>query len=200
MERLEGWGFVEWSHCNDLTQDINYPTNMLYYAFKRTLAELFGMTELVAEAACLRAQIRRESRMGLFFCDNAVYGEDGAARLSGEVTETCQYYAFFTGVATREEDGDLWQVMLDVFGPGRTKNDAYPNISPSNAFIGNYLRCELLAAAGRTVELERDIRGYFGGMAERTGTLWEHDRESASCDHGFASHVLIWLDRLGYLK
>ena len=30
---------------------------------------------------------------------------------------------------------------------------------------------------------------YFGFMAERTGTLWEHDSTYASCNHGFESYV-----------
>ena len=69
----------------------------------------------------------------------------------------------------------------------------------ANAFIGNYLRLELLAGAGLYDRLEMDIRGYFDYMAKQTGTLWEHDREGASCNHGFASHVLVWLDMLGYI-
>ena len=200
LERLPGWVFVEWSHCNDLTQDINYPTNMLYYRFKQTMAEVYGMPELHTEAEQLRKTIRRESHMELFFCDNAVYQSDGCARISGEATETCQYYAFFTGVATPEEDARLWQVMLDDFGPKREKTGAWQEIAKSNAFIGNYLRLELLSHAGRLSELESDIRSYFSGMAQRTGTLWEHDRTSASCNHGFASHVLVWLDKLGFLN
>jgi alpha-L-rhamnosidase len=47
--------------------------------------------------------------------------------------------------------------------------------------------------------MEEDIRGFFLPMAEKTGTLWEHMNTTASCNHGFASHVLVWLDRLGYL-
>jgi alpha-L-rhamnosidase len=31
-------------------------------------------------------------------------------------------------------------------------------------------------------------------MAERTGTLWENVDVSASCNHGFASHVIYWLN------
>ena len=30
-------------------------------------------------------------------------------------------------------------------------------------------------------------------MAERTGTLWEHDRANASCNHGFASYAAALL-------
>lgn len=200
LERLPGWIFVEWSRCNELVQDINYPTNMLYYRFKLTMAELYGIERLADEAARLRETIRRQSRMDLFFCDNAVYTDKGVAKLSGEATETCQYYAFFTGVATPDEDAELWNTMLNDFGPDRDRNGKWKHIGKSNAFIGNYLRLELLAKAGKYAELENNIRGYFYGMAERTGTLWEHDNECASCDHGFASHVLVWLDLLGYLK
>jgi alpha-L-rhamnosidase len=53
--------------------------------------------------------------------------------------------------------------------------------------------------AGEKEKLEQNIRGYFDYMALRTGTLWENDTPHASCNHGFASHVLVWLDYLGYL-
>ena len=41
-----------------------------------------------------------------------------------------------------------------------------------------------------------NITDYFYYMAERTGTLWEHTGTTASCDHGFASYVICWLDEL----
>ena len=42
----------------------------------------------------------------------------------------------------------------------------------------------------------KNIRGYFLNMARKTGTLWENDGDYASCNHGFASHVIYWLDKL----
>ena len=36
-------------------------------------------------------------------------------------------------------------------------------------------------------------------MADLTGTLWENDGAYASCNHGFASHVIYWMDKLGLL-
>ncbi len=199
LDKLKGWVFVEWSKCNYLVQDINYPSNMLYYLFKKVLCELYGDDELGKEAAVLRKVIREKSKTDMFFCDNSVYGEDGAAYLSGEVTETCQYYAFFTGVATIEEDPDLWNTMVDDFGPERAQTGKWEKIYPSNAFIGNYLRCDLLRMNGLNDKLDENIRGYFDYMAKTTGTLWEHNNTSASCNHGFASHVLVWLDHLGYI-
>lgn len=198
LERLESWIFVEWSRCNQLVQDINYPSNMLYYALLNAVGRLYGDTALTEKAAHLKEVIRKASRLGTFFCDNAVT-RDGTATLSGECTETCQYYAFFTGVADPETDKVLWETMVCAFGAKRKETGAYPEIHFSNAFIGNYLRCELLLKNGLTEQLDADIRGYFLGMANRTGTLWEHDSTYASCNHGFASHVLVWLDALGYL-
>ncbi len=198
--KLKGWVFVEWSECNNLCQDINYPTNMLYYMFKSALGELYSDASLINEAEKLKEAINRESRIGLFFCDNAVLDENGQAKLSGKITETCQYYAFFCGITDRERDAELWSTLVSDFGSERKKHNKWPNIYFSNAFIGNYLRCELLKNAGLKEILEKDIRGFFDYMAKETGTLWEYDSPGASCNHGFASHVLIWLDFLGYIE
>lgn len=200
LQDLDGWIFVEWSRCNELVQNINYPTNMLYYRFKRVLASLYGDAELEREARDLRRVIRAQSKGTLFFREHAVRAEDGRMTVSEEVTETCQYYAFFMGVASREEDGALWKTLVEDFGPSRRECNRYPHVHFSNAFIGNYLRLELLAGAGLLDLLEENIRKYFDYMAKRTDTLWENDTECASCNHGFASHVLVWLERLGYLK
>ena len=104
-------------------------------------------------------------------------------------TETCQYYAFFTGVATKELYPELWRTLSTEFGPDRVKNGVYPEIHPSNAFIGNFLRLELLCRNGYYARLLEEIKGYFLYMVDRTGTLWEHKDTCASCNHGFASYV-----------
>ncbi|MBQ3507669.1 MAG: hypothetical protein IJA91_03880, partial [Clostridia bacterium] len=75
----------------------------------------------------------------------------------------------------------------------------YPEIWPANAFIGNYLRLDLLDRHGLKDELYDNIKGYFTYMADQTGTLWELVANQASCNHGFASHVIYWMDRLGLL-
>lgn len=198
LEKLDGWIFVEWSRCNQLVQDVNYPTNMLYHLFKRVLSKLYEFPRLSEETVKLKVTIRKQSKRELFFVENSVYDETGISKLSGEITETCQYYAFFTGVATLEEDGELWKVLLNDFGPKRDPNGKWKEVWQSNAFIGNYLRLELLDRAGEFRKVEENIRDYFITMAEKTGTLWEHNQETASCNHGFASHILIWLNHLGY--
>lgn len=41
MENLKGWVFVEWSKANELTQDVNYPSNMLYSVTLKTAEKLY---------------------------------------------------------------------------------------------------------------------------------------------------------------
>ena len=83
--------------------------------------------------------------------------------------------------------------MTEHFGPHRKQTKAYPEIHMANAFIGNYLRLELLSRCGMAEKVLDEVKAYFLPMAERTGTLWEHDDVRASCNHGFASHIVhVW--------
>ncbi len=210
LEKLDKWVFVEWSKCNELTQDINFPTNMLYAKTLRAASNLYGDSSFAQKAEALKKTINEKAfTENGFYCDNAVYGEDGIAKLSGLCTETCQYYAFFCDIATPEEKPELWQRMLHDFGPERIVPNQWPNftpeakwknIYPSNAFIGNYLRLELLFRYGEQEKLIENIRGFFTKMADLTGTLWENDSTTASCNHGFASHVVYWMDRMGMVS
>ena len=194
LEKLESWVFLEWSRSNQLVQDINFPSNMLYARMLEAVAVLYGDDALRTKATSLKETIRHKCFLGDFFCDNAVYDDDGVARLSGEATESCQYYAFFTGVATPRTFPKLWETLVNDFGPDRRTKGSYPQIAFANAFIGNYLRLELLYREGLTEKVVENIDGYFHYMAERTGTLWENVDVSASCNHGFASHVIYWLN------
>ncbi len=200
LEKLPGWIFVEWSRANSLVQDVNFPTNMMYAAMKDALARLYGDDELAIEARAMREAIRHLSLTDSgFFCDNLVYNEAGRLVPSGETTEACQYYAFYTDTATPESDPALWRILSEEFGFERRKSGAYPQVAHANAFIGNYLRLDLLCRYGLFDRLVKDIRDYFTYMAEKTGTLWENESTSGSCNHGFASHVLVWLDKAGLL-
>ena len=86
--------------------------------------------------------------------------------------------------------------FLEEFGPNRTEEGKWPDIYPANAFIGNYLRLDMLLGLGYRETVKKNIEGYFGYMANTTGTLWENISTVASCNHGFASYVLCWLDQL----
>ncbi len=194
LEKLESWVFVEWSKANELVQDVNFPSNFLYAAMKKTMGRIYGDDALLAEGEALLKTAREWalSGEGVFFCDNAVR-ENGNLVLSGECTEVCQYYAFYFGAATREANPELFRILTGDFGPQRKETKLWPEIYFANAFIGNYLRLDLLQRWGMKEKLIEEIKGYFTFMAERTGTLWENDTPKASCNHGFASHIVCWL-------
>ena len=172
---------------------------MLYARLLDTCGQLYGDSDLTDKAAKLRATILDMSMTESgFFCDNALR-QDGKLVLSGERTESCQYYAFFCDIVTPESHPWLWETLLHDFGYDRATRGLYPEIYPANAFIGNYLRLDLLDRYGCREALYDNIKGYFTYMADKTGTLWENVGDYASCNHGFASHVLYWMDHLGLL-
>ncbi len=200
LEKLESWVFLEWSRSNELTQDVSFASNMLYARFCADLGRLYGDAALIEKADALRRTILEMSMTESgFFCDNALRTDAGLV-LSGERTESCQYYAFFCDIATPESHPALWETLVRDFGYDRHEKGLYPEIYPANAFIGNYLRLDLLDRYGLRDELYDNIKGYFTYMADRTGTLWEHSGDYASCNHGFASHVIHWMGRLGLVQ
>jgi hypothetical protein len=167
---------------------------MLYAAALDAAGRLYDAPALRAKAGRLRAVIREQAFDGRFFVDNAVRA-GGRLRPTGHRTEVCQYYAFFFDVAAPEAYPALWETLLRAFGPGRKATGAFPEVHPAGMLNGYYLRLELLVRYGCLREALADVRDYFLSMAERTGTLWEHDAPSASCCHGFASYVVQVLYR-----
>ena len=152
------------------------------------------------KAERIRETIRRLAFCNGYFCDNAVRNEKGELVLSGECTESCQYYAFFCDVATPETYPELWETLVRDFGFDRRTTKKHPEIHFANAFIGNYLRLDLLRRYGYDEMLLQNIRSYFTYMAECTGTLWEYEQSHKSLNHGFASHVLYWMEALGLVE
>jgi len=198
LEKLPGWVFVEWSKANEFVQDVNYPSNMLYARVLEAVARLYALPEQARQAARVRETIRRQSFDGEFFVDNA-RRRDGNLQVTRNRSEVCQYYAFFFGVATPESHPKLWQRLVHDFGPKRRQTKAFPEVHPANQFVGNVLRLELLSRAGLSQQVADEAFGYWLHMADTTGTLWEHDGDYASCNHGFASHAVhvLYRDVLG---
>ena len=194
LENLQGWNFIEWSRANDpdLVNGDNFPTNMLYMRMLKCVSALYKDLILERKADRLRKNIRKRSFNGMFYTDNEHRDKNQLVN-PGICTEVCQYYAFFTGVATVKEDSELWKIMKNKFGPIRSTINDYPEIAGTNVFIGKYLRIELLYRQGLFEEVIKEIKEVFLGMAKETGTLWEHTLPTASCNHGFASYVLYWL-------
>ncbi len=199
LEGLKGWVFLEWSDANKFTQDVNYPSNMLYAGALAAAGRMYGKPEMLAESERVRDAIRRQSFDGSFFVDNAVR-DAGALKVTRNRSEVCQYFAFFFDVATPRTHEALWNTLQQKFGPNRKKQGLYPEIHPANAFIGNVLRLELLSRFGFEQQAVEESRDYLLYMADRTGTLWEDAVDpGASLDHGFASHVVncLYRDVLG---
>ncbi len=198
LEKLPSWVFVEWSKANEFVQDVNYPSNMLYAGALAAAGRMYGRPELNVKADQVREAVRRQSFDGQFFVDNAVR-TDGNLVVTKNRSEVCQYFAFFFDVATPDTHGRLWQVLRDEFGPNRKETRAYWDVHVANSFIGNMLRFELLSRFDNQQQILDESTAYLSYMAERTGTLWENDGAYASCNHGFASHIVhtLYRDVLG---
>jgi alpha-L-rhamnosidase len=202
LEKLDGWVFVEWSKANELVQDVNYPSNMLYSAALSSAARLYRNDSWLKKSALIKQTIRKQSFNGTFFVDNAVRGTDGKLQVTKNTTEVCQYYAFFFNVATPDTYPDLWKKLTTEFGPNRNDKTTWPDVYKANAFIGNYLRLDILSGYGLQGQLLGEIQDYFYNMARITGTLWENMGSQASCNHGFASYIghVLYRDILGISK
>lgn len=188
LEKLDGWNFVEWSKANSWVQDVNYPTNFLYSEMLRTAGKLLNRNELITKAERVEKTALEKSFNGEFFTDNAVY-ENGVLKSTGNISETCQYYALrFCSVDLNDPKYSvLKNAIMNVFGPKRTTE--YPEIEKSNAFIGMYVRTEVMLKLKLYDKLLEDIKGYFGYMAKSTETLWENSEPHGSLNHGFASYA-----------
>lgn len=192
LENLESWICVEHSKAAEFVQDVSYPTNMLYSKMLRSVYALYKDEQSLQKAEHVARKVREQSYNGTFFEDNRIRVND-VLKQTGNITETCQYYAFFTGVATKKEYPELYERMLHSFGPKRDVHKVYPNVYPSNAFIGNYLRLLYFYGQGEKMQVFKECKDYFLYMANRTMTLWEHDKAHASCDHAFASYPAIFI-------
>ncbi|RHJ82451.1 family 78 glycoside hydrolase catalytic domain [Parabacteroides sp. AM08-6] len=199
LEKLDKWVFVEWSAANSFVQDVNYPSNMLYAGMLDAAGNIYNDSSLKKEAEKVRKVIRKQSFDGQFFSDNAVRKNGKLEVQRNNQTEVCQYYAFYFNVATPELYPELWQRLLNEFGPKRKINNPYPSIHFANAFIGNYLRLEILSRYGHIRQLMNESLDEYLIMAKTTGTLWENMTTVASCNHGFASHIahVFYRDILG---
>lgn len=197
LENLPRWVFVEWSKANDFVKGVNYPNNMIWAATLDAVDRLYGRPDLAAEADRMRGVIRKRSFDGSWFRDQALRAPDGSLSETQESTETCQYYAFYFGVATKELYPDLHRRLTVEFGPNRMGRGLYPRIWPSAPFIGNFMRLDWLGREGLVAKEISEMKGYFGYMADRTGTIWENadSADNGSCCHGFASHVAVFVIR-----
>ena len=187
LEKLENWVFVEWSKANELVQDVNFPSNMLYAATLRSAARLLGEPKLAKQAKRIESTIRKLAWKEGCFADNAVRSESGELLVTDHASEVCQYYAFYFGIASPRRHEALWRRLV--------KAD-YGELYPANVFVGKIMRLELLIRHGEFTAARRELLGSYLPMAKETGTLWELFQKTVSCNHGFTSYVAVLIDQL----
>lgn len=191
LENLESWVFVEWSKANDdaYIEGVNFPSNMMYAYALMEAGNLYRVPKWIQKAHKIYESIRKLSFNGKFFVDNALR-VNGKLTATTNISEACQYYAFFSKTASKEEYPELYTTLLEHFGAKRDETKVYPEVAKSNAFIGNFLRLISFVENGDNQVIKDECIAYFGKMAELTGTLWEMDDPGyGSLNHGFASYV-----------
>jgi alpha-L-rhamnosidase len=162
---------------------------MLYAKSLEVAGHLYKIPDYLAHAEKIRERIRNQAMNGIFFVDHSVR-ENGQLELqTGNMTEVCQYYAFYFDVANHESDPELFQFLVENVSLDNKEAIQEVGLHPCNAFIGNYLRMEILSRHNLQKKLLPEIEEGFLTMANTTGTLWEHTKPTASCNHGFASHA-----------
>ncbi len=194
LENLDGWVFIEWSKANDYIDGIHFPTNMLYYGTLLNYAKKIGNNDLLEKAEKIKKTIIELSFNGEFFEDHLLR-KDGKAVRVGEVSETCQYFAFFFGIADKENFTKLYNIIINDLGIKRDINKVYPSLVSSNLITGMYLREEILFKEGEHALMLDEIKQIYYPMAVQTGTLWECIDSSAtySFNHGLTSCVASWI-------
>ncbi len=190
LEDLEGWNFVEWSKANDWTSGVNFPTNMLYSKVLSIVGNWFDDEKLLNKSKDIKEKVIKMSFDGKFFKDQALRDKEGNLVLQNNISEVCQYYSFIFGVADEENFKDLKNMLVEEF---KTESKMHENVERVNAFMGMYMRMELLLKWGYNDLLLEDIKAFFGHMADITGTLWEHKAMTNSLNHGFASYIVVLL-------
>lgn len=194
LENLEGWVFIEWSAANEAShvEGVNIPSNITYAAALEKAAYLLNDKVLKEKSQRITEWIKSNAFSDVFLTDNLVRDENNKLVKTNLFTETCQYYAFWSGCIDKKEYPALYAELMDKLGLNR-KDGYLPNVGKANVIFGLYMRLDLLMDDGKYDEAYREIKKIFLPMARRTGTLWEHCGIGASCNHGFASYVIKWL-------
>ncbi len=194
LEDLEGWVFVEWSDAGQKERlcGVNTVSNITYARALVSAGYLLDNDKYIKKAQVMRKNIKEYAFNGEFFVDNLVRDESGKLIRTEYLSEVCQYAAFWFECATKEEYSATYAELMNNLGVQR-KDGYRPEIAKANVFYGLYMRMDLIVREGKkNVVLDECIK-LFLPMAERTGTLWELNDPGASCNHGFASYVLVWL-------
>lgn len=168
------------------------PSNICYAAVLDAAGKTYAIPAWCEKAARVRERVRALAFDGRFFVDNLVRDGEGRLVRTKNLTEVCQYYAFWFDCADRPHYPALFEELTERLG-GRRAEGYLPGMEKPNVMYGIYMRIDLLMRAGERRKVLEECIQVFGKMAERTGTLWENNNISASCDHGFASYAARWI-------
>ena len=190
LEDLESWVFIEWSVANDPSHisGVNIPSNMTYAKALSSVARLYGDEALAEKSERIKKAIVRLGFDGKVFKDNLIRKE-GVLVLTENYSETCQYYALFCGISQRES---FERFLLGKYGDEK----AAKLPEASNMLTGHCLRLWWLIEKGYRKQAIIESKQMLLAMANKTGTLWENDKPSASCNHGFTSVLTVFLIRI----
>lgn len=182
LENLESWVFVEWSlaSSDEYLKGINFPTNMLYSGALKCTGELYNDQALIRKAQMIKDKINDFSFNGLYYVDNALNDNSKIIRFNNHISEVCQYYALFFEINESKAFAERMKIV-DV------------SLSPCAVFIGKFLRLLWLYEEKEYEIIKNEFVDYFYFMAKDTGTLWEKYIPEASCNHGFASVLGMYL-------
>lgn len=124
------------------------------------------------------------------FVDHAIRSEDGSLTNQKHISEACQYYAILYGGADIDDPkyAKLKQYVIDNFSSFDKGDNEFCGI---NAFIGLYLRMNVLMNMGDCELLAKNVESFCLNMSRTTGTLWEYREIKGSLDHGFASYLAL---------
>ena len=194
LQNLPSWNFVEWSTANEWVQDVNYPTNFLYAEVLRSAYALYGDESLLKKAEKVARLTAERAFDGEVFIDNAIL-TDGELVNTKNSSEAGQYYAILFGNFDINEAkyAKLKAHILEGFCNFDITDRGFV---PVNAFIGFYIKICAMMKLGWFELLEKDVKSFFGGMVEATGTLWEYKQHKGSYDHGFASFAAIAINEI----
>ena len=190
LENLPSWNFVEWSSANTWTQDVNYPTNFLYAAMLSAVSKTFSRPELSEKAELVRKKAVELSFNGELFVDHSIRNADGTYVNQKHISEACQYYAILYGGIDIDAPKykKLKEYVINDFSNFDPKENQF---CAKNAFIGLYLRMNVLMNMKDGALLAKNLDTFCTHMSRITGTLWESKNGNGSLDHGFASYVAL---------
>ncbi len=184
LENLPSWVFVEWSKAGseEYVKGVSFPTNMLYAKMLELTGELYDEEEFTIRSRKLVNTINKLSFDGNFYCDNAQRTGGKLFACREHISETCQYYALFFGLA---KGAEFRERMANEFSLSEKENSG--GVAKSAVFIGNFLRIFWLLKENENNRIKKEIVSYFYDMSVCTGTIWEKFEPTASCNHGFAA-------------